>query len=47
MVLLILLYPHIDDNDGDVENIRRLAMIQGHLTFTSPPQSRGRHMNND
>ena len=22
-------------------------MIQGRLAFTSPPQSRGRHMNND
>ena len=37
--------PHIDDNDGDVEDIRRLAMIQGRLTFTSSPQSRGRHIN--
>ena len=39
--------PHIDDNDGDVEDIRRLAMIQGRFAFTSPPQSRGRNMNND
>ena len=39
--------PHIDDNDGDVEDIRRLAMIQGRLAFTSPPQSRGKHMNKD
>ena len=39
--------PHIDDNGGDVEDIKRLAMIQVRLAFTSPPQSHGRHMNND
>ena len=27
--------------------INRLAMIQGRLAFSSPPQSRGRNMNND
>ena len=39
--------PQIDDNADDLEDIRRLAVIQGRLSFTSPPQSRGRHLNNN
>ena len=39
--------PQIDDNADDLEDIRRLAVIQGRLSFSSPPQSRGRHLNNN
>ena len=37
----------IDDNGGDDEDIRRLAIIQGRLSFNSPHRPRDRRMNND
>ena len=37
----------IDDNGGDDEDLRRLAIIQGRLPFTSPDRPRNRRMNND
>ena len=37
----------IDDNGGDDEDIRRLAIIQGRLSFNSAHRTRDRRMNND
>ena len=37
----------IDDNGGDDEDLRTLAIIQGRLSFTSPYRPRDRRMNND